>query len=133
MKSKKMKNIIIKIIYAMAFFLPLWMASCEEEQATEEVTLSRMFRPVTLETEISNGVDVKLSWTKIADANYSLELSQDSLLFTTNLQSFTVNDNNSINLVLLSATRYSARVKSISVSGVSADSGWQEITFKTGL
>jgi hypothetical protein len=136
MKSKNMKNmknIIFRLIYVLAFLLPLCMASCEEEQATEEVTLSRMFRPVTLTTEISNGIEVKLSWTKIADANYSFELSQDSLLFTTNLQSFTVNDNNSIDLVLLSATRYSARVKSISISGVSADSGWQEITFKTGL
>lgn len=126
-----MKNLTIRIIYVLVFFLPLCLASCKEEQVTEEFTLSRMFRPVTLTAEISNGVEVTLSWTPIADAIYSMELSQDSLLFTTNLQNYTVKDKNSINLVLLSATRYSARIKSISKSGISADSGWNEITFKT--
>lgn len=129
-----MKNLRFKIIYTLAVLLTLFIISCkEEESVNEEVVLSRMFRPSTLLTEIVNGTQVTLTWTGIADARFLVQTSMDSLLFTTNLKDFFVEDATHLVLEnLLSNTRYSARVKSISKKGISADSGWKEITFKTG-
>lgn len=128
-----MKKLIFRIIFVLTFLFPAFLISCDGDKiANEEVTLSRMFRPVTFNASI-NGNEITLSWTNIADAIYLLELSQDELLFTTNLLEYKIEDASNIVLKdLLSATRYSARVKAVSKDGISEDSGWQEITFVTG-
>jgi hypothetical protein len=115
------------------------MFSCEEEETISEVKIDRLFRPVGFTASVS-GVDVTLTWTPIKNATYFMEISKDSLLFENELKPIVIGkeaiDGNSVVYKIedyfWSSTRYSARVKSVSADPDVEDSGWQEITFKTG-
>jgi hypothetical protein len=115
------------------------MFSCSEEETISEVKVDRLFRPVGFSAYVS-GVEVKFVWTPIKNATYLMEISKDSLLFENELQSIAIGeeaiDGGSASYTIedycWSNTRYSARVKSVSVDPDVDDSGWQEVTFKTG-
>lgn len=133
-----MKN--IKYLYILSvLFYSLFMFSCEEEETISEVKVDRLFRPVGLTTSVS-GVDVTIAWTPIKNASYLMEVSKDSLLFENEVQSIAIGeeaiDGSSVVYKIedycWSSTRYSARVKSVSIDPTVDDSGWQEVTFLTG-
>ena len=125
--EKYIKN---KILYAFVLCVTLFMPSCEEKAETEDV-FSRLFRPPVLSAYV-NGTSVTFSWTAVGDGIYSLEISRDSLLFSTGLQTFEVEGAVEYTVEnLYSLTRYSARVKAISKDPEVEDSGYQEITFTT--
>lgn len=129
-----MKSIKINIpnLLILTLFLPVFLILCEEENITDN-TPDRLFRPALLTAGV-DGNKVRLTWVPIANASYSLEISRDSLLFSTDLQSipldgvdeYTVED-------LWSDTIYSARIKALSKIGTIKDSEYEQITFRTGI
>ena len=116
----------------MLLCLPMIMISCEEEDTIDK-TPERLFRPALLTAGV-DGVKVRLTWVPIANASYSLEISRDSLLFSTDLQvipldgvdEYTVED-------LWSDTIYSARIKGLSKISTIKDSEYETVTFRTGI
>lgn len=127
-----MKNLkLYKVIYAVLLCIPLFMVSCEEEKETGN-TFSRLFMPPELTASV-NGSSVTFTWTAVGDGLYSVEISHDSLLFTTNLQVFEVESENTYEVEdLYSQSIYSVRVKAISKNPEVGDSWYQEKTFTTG-
>ena len=121
-----------KLIYLFALMCTVLIISCEEDSETDDdLQLSRMFRPIQFQAQV-DGNNVRFYWTGIVDATYVVEVSQDSLLFTNNLQQFAVEDSTRLTVRgLMDETRYSARIKSVSRNSVTGDSGWQELTFVT--
>ena len=126
-----MKILIFK--YIQLLFFSLLVFSCTKDIETEEVILSRLFRPASFTASVNSNV-VVFNWTPVGDGVYELELSKDSLLFTNELQTFSIQDSASLIIEdLWSYTRYSARIKSLSQNTTTKNSEWQEITFTTGL
>ncbi len=125
------KYSIIKL-FMMMLCLPLFLISCEEDNNIDN-TPERLFRPALLTAGV-NGNQVRLTWIPIANASYSLEISRDSLLFSTDLQvipldgvdEYTVED-------LWSDTIYSARIKALSKISTIKDSEYETVTFRTGI
>ena len=106
------------------------LTSCSDDDE-EEKSPSRLFRPIAFTSNISENT-VGLSWVPISGATYLLELSRDSLLFETDVQSIPLGKVSYHNFSdLWSNTRYSARIKSVSANTNVADSDFQEITFVT--
>lgn len=128
---KRIKNNIINFLI-LILCLPVFLVSCEEE-TTPDDTPDRLFRPALLTAGV-DGNKVVLKWVPIANASYSLEISRDSLLFSTDLQvipldgvdEYTVGD-------LWSDTIYSARIKGLSKISTIRDSEYEQITFRTGI
>ncbi|HAZ03794.1 MAG: hypothetical protein A2W90_17795 [Bacteroidetes bacterium GWF2_42_66] len=107
------------------------MPSCKEDTETEDL-FSKLFRPPVI-TATVNGASVSFTWTAVGDGLYMIEVSRDSLLFSTDLQIFEVDGKVEYTVEdLYSMTMYSARVKAISANPEVDDSGYQEITFTTG-
>lgn len=102
---------------------------------TDEVELitppDRLFAPALFGgTVIEN--NISLSWTPISNSSYLLELSKDSLQFTTDLVVIPLDDVSYYTFSnLWSRTRYSARIKAVSKDPKLKDSKCLEITFKT--
>jgi hypothetical protein len=123
-------NIIVST--GLLCILFLFQVSCKNDTITID-TPDQLFRPVGLATSI-NGNVVKFSWVPISGATYSLELSRDSFAFVQDLKviplvgvlEYTVED-------LLSLTRYSARIKAISIDKSIKDSDYKQILFVTGI
>lgn len=105
--------------------------SCDDN-LTESVTLSRMFRPINF-TQNVDGITVDLSWTPIAGATYLLQISKDSLVFASDVLDISLPQKSSTYRLedLWGSTRYSARIKSVSTNPAIADSEYQSITFMT--
>ncbi|MGV8137277.1 MAG: hypothetical protein AB2L20_18840 [Mangrovibacterium sp.] len=128
---ERIKYSITKLIM-MLLCLPMFMISCDEEDAVDN-TPERLFRPALLTAGV-DGNKVRLTWIPIANASYSLEISRDSLLFSTDLQvipldgvdEYTVED-------LWSDTIYSARIKGLSKISTVKDSEYETVTFRTGI
>ncbi len=128
---ERFKYSITKLIMTL-LCLPMFMISCDEEDAADN-TPERLFRPALLTAGV-DGNKVRLTWIPIANASYSLEISRDSLLFSTDLQvipldgvdEYTVQD-------LWSDTIYSARIKGLSKISTIKDSEYEQITFRTGI
>jgi len=124
-------NIIVSV--GLLCILFLFQVSCKNDTIAIEPPPDQLFRPVGLTTSI-NGNMVKFSWVPIAGATYSLELSRDSFAFVQDLKViplvgvlvYTVED-------LLSLTRYSARIKAISIDKSIKDSDYKQILFVTGI
>jgi len=127
-----MKKFIIFISVLLISCIPFLIISCEEDTPAVE-TVDQLFRPVLFVADVA-GNEVTLSWVPIKNASYSLEVSRDSLLFTTDLKVFLIDGVKSYVVGdLLSNSIYSARIKSISkVDGVK-DSDYKVLTFMTGI
>ena len=125
-----MKNTIYKITYLILVCIVPFLTSCEEETVHEEF-VDQLFRPADF-TAIVNMNEVGLVWLPIANASYSLEISQDSLQFQKNLKVFAIDGSNSLTISdLMNNARYSARIKSISKNALVKDSEYKQITFMT--
>jgi len=100
-------------ITTVCLFLLGFLASCKKEEAVDPNMLEKpqliMYTPVS----DSIGVTVRFVWNKVnAATSYQLELSSDSLLYTNELKTYTVNDTNSITIKgIASNTVFSARLK----------------------
>lgn len=129
MDKKKFKIFISALLISC---IPFLIISCEEDTPVVE-TVDQLFRPVLFVADVA-GNEVTLSWVPIKNASYSLEVSRDSMLFTTDLKVFLLDGVKSYVVGdLLSNSMYSARIKSISkVDGVK-DSDYKALTFMTGI
>lgn len=129
-RLKMYRNNIIFIGFTL-LLTGVFFVSCEENE-TEPVPLSRMFRPINFTQEV-NGVSVDLSWTPIAGATYLLQISKDSLVFETDLIEISLPNKASTYRIedLWSNYRYSARIKCVSSNPDIDDSDYQAITFRT--
>ncbi len=110
--------------------------SCEDlgDPIIEEVQLSRAFSPTELTAKIRSLTTIELNWNVRSDASsYVVEFSEDSLEFTNIIRTVTVAPNQlPLQQVFDGQTRYSARVKAVSASGVE-DSKWSTVTIMTEL
>lgn len=109
-------------------------SSCEtDESSIDESVPNRMFRPVAF-TASPSSTGTSFSWVPIAGAaSYYLEISKDSLQFTQEVQKISLEVVSSYRVTdLLSATRYSARIKSVSAKPEEIlDSEFNSVTFVT--
>jgi hypothetical protein len=111
----------------------LGLSSCLDEPSEGETMADQLFRPIQFTASVT-GIAVNFTWVPIKGASYALEISRDSLRFQNELQvialdsttAFTVSD-------LWSSSRYSARIKAVSKNSDVKDSGYQTITFTTGI
>ena len=125
-----MKKTIYIIVGLILICIAPILISCEEKSEQEEF-VDQLYRPVGF-SAVVNLNEVALFWIPIANASYSLEVSQDSFQFQKNLKVFlldgvvdyTISD-------LLNNTRYSARIKSISKNVLVKNSEYRQITFVT--
>ena len=124
------KYSLTKLIMMM-LCIPLFMISCEKENDTD-YTPERLFRPALLTAGV-DGNKVRFTWVPIANASYSLEISRDSLLFSTDLQVIALDGVDEYTVEnLWSDTIYSARIKALSKISTIKDSGYEQISFRTG-
>lgn len=127
-----MKKIIFKIICTLAIVSVVLLISCENEDDIETATtFSRLFMPPQFSSSV-NGTNVTFSWTGVGDGVYSLELSRDSLLFTTDLEVYEIEGATEYTLELWGYTDYSARVKAVSKNPDVKDSKYMETFFTVG-
>lgn len=107
------------------------LSSCDDDDnGIDESVPNRMFRPVDF-TANPTALETSFSWVPISGAaSYYLEISKDSLEFTNELQKISLQVSSSYRISgLLSKTRYSARIKTISAKPEKLDSEFNSITF----
>ncbi len=128
---KPIKHTIIKS-FGILLLMSQVLYSCKPDEVIVTPP-DRLFAPALFGgLVIANTIG--FNWTPIANASYQLELSKDSLLFTTDLvvipldgiTYYTFSD-------LWSKTRYSARIKAVSKDPTLKDSKFLTYTFKTGV
>lgn len=127
-----MKNKLKNIAYIIGLVIMISGGCKEIDPVIEELSFDRVFTPVNLTAMIRNKTTVELNWNVRGDADhYVVELSEDSLKFTSIIKTVEVAPNQlPVSILLDGQTRYSARVKGVSNSGLS-DSKMMMITFKT--
>lgn len=116
------------IVVLSVLMISLSLLSCEEDEEIRQP--GQLFRPV-LFTSGTVANQVVLSWLPIKNATYLLEISGDSLLFTTGLQSFPLETGTKQYEPsnLQGGKRYSARIKSVSTDPRISDSEFAVTTF----
>lgn len=125
-----MKKNIYKITYLILVCIAPFLTSCDKETEQEEF-VDQLFRPVEFSAMV-NLNEVAFVWFPIANASYSLEISQDSLLFQKDLKVFLIDGLYHFTISdLMNDTRYSARIKSVSKNPLVKDSEYKQITFIT--
>jgi len=128
---ERIKYSITRLIMMMVCLL-LFMISCEKEDTISDIP-ERLFRPALLTAGV-DGNKVRLTWIPIANASYSLEISRDSLLFSTDLQIIPLDGTDEYTIGdLWSDTVYSARIKGLSKISTIKDSEYEMVTFRTGI
>lgn len=126
--SSHIKKINIHFYYILIFLFS-FLFSCVDDNV--EKNPSRLFRPISFSASVS-GSTVEFSWVPIKNATYLLEISRDSLLFDQDIQVFSVESvNKYIVEDLWGNSRYSARIKAVSLNPEVKDSEYQIITFIT--
>ncbi len=130
----------------LAAIVVLNFSSCVDDDDWDiDGSHSRMFRPVTFETDVVGATAVTLRFSKINGAqSYIIELSEDSLAFTNivrtvELLADTMTFDNSSSTPkyiaeisrLKASTQYSARIKTTSKKDGIAESEWATLAFKT--
>ncbi len=125
----RIKNILLVLgLFSLTF------VSCEDkiDPIVEELQFERVFTPLNLTARIRNMITVELSWSIKEDASsYVVEVSEDSLEFTNIIKTVTVApDELPVSILLEGETRYSARVKGTSDTGLD-ESKWATVVFKT--
>jgi hypothetical protein len=118
------------IFFIMTMVLMLSAFSCEDEK-TDDSDPSRLFRPTRLDAKVMKNT-AEITWVPVAGATYILEISRDSLSFTVDLQSISLENVASYTFDdLWSTTRYSVRIKAISAISGTASSEFKQLTFVT--
>jgi len=116
------QNISLLKIASVAMLFLCFFISCKKEDNIDPNLLEKpqliMYTPVS----DSSGVTVRFVWNKVKSAtNYQLDLSANSLLFAQDLQTYSVNDTNTIIIKgIASNTVFSARLKAYSADKLSA-------------
>jgi hypothetical protein len=128
-----MNNLYFKTLLVFCSIGVLFTA-CEDniDPLVEEIELGRVLSPHGLQAFIRNETTIELNWTVRDEVDhYIVEFSEDSLEFTSIIRTLTVqSDELPVQEKFFGDTRYSARVKGVSASGV-ADSKWSAITIRT--
>jgi hypothetical protein len=127
-----MKNKFKNIAYIIGLFILISGGCKEVDPVIEDLEFTRVFTPVNVTAIIRNLTTAELNWNVRGDADhYVVELSEDSLVFGSIVKTVEVSPEQLPFRILLDGqTRYSARVKGVSSSGVQ-DSKWGMVTFKT--
>lgn len=124
MKTKKILFTIFSIVSLLYVF-----NSCKKEEDKPSV-LPYLFRPVGVNVDL-NKTQATISWYKVDSAvSYTLEISQDSLLFQNIIVSDTVESSPYI-LDLAGGVRYSVRIKANAADPTKDSKFGGNITFKT--
>lgn len=117
-------------IYSCIVVLLLSLYACSDDDNNVNGP-GQLFRPAMFQISVGMN-ETKLTWIPMKGANYLIEVSRDSLLFETDVQSYEVADTTAYLLEnLLSNTRYSARIKCISQDPNVKDSEYNTGTFVT--
>lgn len=119
------------ICFSLAIAGLFSMSSCDDDgDGIDESVPNRMFRPVAF-TASSTVEETSFNWVPISGAaSYYLEISKDSLEFTNEVQKVSLEVSSSYRIKgLLSKTRYSARIKTVSAKTDVLDSEFNSITF----
>ena len=131
MKTMKTKHIFLGIL---AGLFSLAFVACDDniDPLVEELEFERVFSPTGLTARIRNLTTIELTWNIRDDADhYVVEFSEDSLVFASIVRTVEVlPDELPLRETFDGETRYSARVKGVSNSGVE-DSKWSAVTIKT--
>ena len=118
-------------IYLLIAIVILLLSSCEKEDNKLDFP-GKLFRPAKFQSSVNTN-EVTFSWVPIKGANYLLEISKDSLLFTNDVQAFTIEGASEFLVEnLWSSTLYSARIKSVSIDPEIQDSEYKQLIFVTG-
>lgn len=123
-------KIIASVFLMLSFFILI--CSCEKNDMPSENVVDQLFSPALFEADVEAN-NVTFTWIPIKGASYSLEISNDSLLFSNNLQVFQLEQVKSFTIEnLILDSRYSARIKAVSKNLTIIDSKYISITFLTG-
>ena len=127
MKKKYINLALIIGLFSMIF------VACEDNipPVLDQLNFGRVFTPLNFDVRIRNMTTAEFTWDERGDASsYVMEISQDSLAFTSIVETDTIPaGQNSFNATLDGNTRYSARLKGVSDS--ISESKWTMVTFKT--
>jgi len=130
---KENNKFVYLFIYGLLTGGMLSFTSCEDDMFSVDNSVpNRMFRPVAF-TVSPTSSGANFNWVPISGASsYYLEVSKDSLQFTEELQKISLGIVSAYQLTdLLSKTRYSARIKTVSGKPELLDSDFNSITFVT--
>ncbi|HBL77909.1 MAG: hypothetical protein A2W90_01620 [Bacteroidetes bacterium GWF2_42_66] len=131
MKTQKYFSLLS---FALVLCFLLSVVSCDDDTSDYGIA-DQLFRPINFQAEVDDeiGNAVNFSWVPIKGTSYySLEISRDSLQFKQDLQSFSIYDDDKFEIEnLWSDSRYSARIKAISIDSKIKDSEYKQITFVT--
>lgn len=127
----KLYNKIAALFFCSLILLP----SCKDWDFETDSSYDGLFRTPKIEATEIDATFIDLLWNKVPRADYyTLELSEDSLEFTTGLKQFgedkSIKENKYIIEKLLGNTRYSVRIKAFSNQNIK-ESEWATYTFKT--
>jgi hypothetical protein len=121
-------NIIISLAFILLSFCNI---SCKDDAIINN-TSDQLFRPALFRGSVNSNT-VYFSWVPIAGASYLLEVSRDSLLFQNDLKIIPLNGVKEYPVTdLWSNSRYSARIKAVSIDSAIKDSEYNQIAFVTG-
>lgn len=141
-----MKSKITKYISSGVFILlfVLSFTSCIDFEFPVDLSFKRLFSSVSFGTGTITATTAEITFSKVPGVDkYIIELSEDSLQFTTNVKTIElkadtlafVDGSTTIYQIKLNNLKggvsYSARLKSISSTGETPDSKWDVLTFST--
>lgn len=126
-----------KILKSWAYMAGLGMAflcgACDDDidPVIEDLDLNRVLTPLDMEARVQNKTELKLDWTRAADAEkYVVEIHEDSLVFENLVSSYEVLPTDVLIVKGLEGeTLYSVRIKG--VHSKKEDSKWAALTVKT--
>jgi hypothetical protein len=131
---KAMKKFIFIIF--LAGLTTINFVSCDDniDPLVSELELDRTLTPTGLTARIRTLTTIELTWNlREGVDHYVVEFSEDSLTFNSIIRTVTVApDELPLQETFEGETRYSARVKAVSATGLS-DSKWNAVTIKTDL
>ncbi len=131
----KINNRYMKLSGLLFIGSLILLSSCKDWDFDADSSFNKLFRTPKIETTVLSATTATLTWSSVPKADsYIVELSRDSLQFTTNLKTFGADNSITTNTFVLTdlvgGTRYSVRIKSISNAGIPS-SEFATLTFKT--
>jgi len=101
------------------------MTSCEEKGTNEDELPDRAFRPIKFTRSTPFEDEITFEWVPFANCTYQFEISRDSMEFTRDLKTYSLEGVNEFKLDgLWCGARYSVRMKTISKDVSISESDW---------